>query len=323
MGNLVMPVHAERPQQQGTTKSHPAKPQVSSAKGPTCKLGVYPVKLYEFDMAKNTFRLSFYAWCRTSDKDYRIDKRIEITNATTYEAKPGQLGKNGAEYFGDSHFFATILHHWNIRYFPFDRQLLEVRLEDVSDVNTVIFEPDHEHSHLHKEIVLEGWHLLGMKLKPSTTTYATNFGDTSTKEALFSRVTMQVEIKREGWRTYFNNFIGFFVAAFLALIIYVIDPRDLNSRGNLSLGAIFTSVGNKYVIDQRLPVTSYFTMADSIQIATFLLISITILNFIILKRLEDQMPAAAVQRINYWVGIGAGLIYILWIGIHTLVAVLS
>lgn len=294
-----------------------------ASKADRCLMGVYPVHLYDFDLAKNTFKVSFYAWWRTSNKSYAPEKSVEIVNATEYYSKFGTRGQNGDEFFTYVHYYATILHPWNMRYFPFDRQFLEVRLEDFADINAVVLTPDRDQSFIHPELRLDGWDVIGMQLKDSVTRYLTNFGDKSTEKGLYSRITFQIEIKRQGWRTYFNNFIGFFVAMFLSLMIYFVHPNDLSSRANLSLGGIVTSVGNKYVIDQRLPITAEFTLADTIQIATFLMISVTILNFIVLKRFEERLTIQQISKLNYAIGILAALIYVVWVGAHTYIAVWS
>jgi hypothetical protein len=286
-------------------------------------MGVYPVKLYDFDLPRRTFKVSFYTWWRTLDKDYQPHKSVEITNATDYLTKFGAQGKNNDEYFTYVRYYATIQYDWNVKDFPFDHQFLEVHLEDFADIQYIIFKPDGEHSHIHPELTLEGWNILGMQLKQSTTTYDTNFGDVSTPKGQYSRLTFVLEIKRQGWRAYFNYFIGFFIAFFLCNMIYLVDPQNLNARASLSLGAIVTSVGNKYVLDQFLPFTTQFTLSDTIQITTFIMITIAVFSFIILDILAKRDKVYFV----YWVNRGLGLlslaIYLMVVGTHTYYAVIS
>ncbi len=287
--------------------------------------GVYPVGLYDFDLSHRNFKISFYAWWRTENKNYRPEKSVEITNASDYHSKFGTFGKNGNEYFTYIRYYATILHDWDIKHFPFDRQFLDVRMEDFADIDYVVFEPDEKESHIHKELTLQGWDIIGLRLKKSTTQYETNFGDSSTPHGEFSRLTFVIEIKRQGWRPFFNYFIGFFIAFFLCNMIYLVHPKDLSARASLSLGAIVTSVGNKYVLDQILPNTSQFTLADAIQITTFVMITIAILSFILMDILarEKGWDMDRLKRINRVVGAVSMIVYVSMVGYNTYQAIIS
>lgn len=287
--------------------------------------GVYPVSFFDFDLSRRSFKTSFYAWWRTANKDYKPDKSVEITNATDYYSKFGAIGKNGDEYFTYVHYYATIRQNWNIKHFPFDRQFLEVRMEDFADINYVAFEPDLEYSHLHSELWQEGWDIIGLNLKKSTTEYQTNFGDISTPRGEYSRLTFVYEIKRQGWRPFFNYFIGFFIAFFLCNMIYLVNPRDLTARANLSLGAIVTSVGNKYILDQVLPITSQVTLADAIQITTFIMISTAILSFILMDRFarDRGWTVERLKYINRIIGVVSLFVYISVVGVNTYQAIIS
>ncbi len=261
----------------------PAKPAHTILKKPQMVLfGIFPVSLYDFNFSNRTFKVSFYAWWRSANKDYKPETSIEITNATEYYSKFGAHGQNKDEYFTYVHYYATLNHDWNIKHFPFDRQLLDIRLEDFADIQSVIFDIDDLNSRVHSELSLEGWDIMGFYLRKSTTLYATNFGDISTDKGKYSRLTFIFDIKRKGWRTYFSYYIGFFVSFILCCLLYFIDAGNIGARASLSLGAIFTAIGNKYIIDQALPFTSEFTLSDAIQLATFTLVLFTILTFIVI-----------------------------------------
>ncbi len=288
-----------------------------------CLFGVYPASLYDFNFAERSFKISFYAWWRTLDPDYHPEKSVEIVNAREYYSKFGQRGKNENEYFTYVHYYATIHHDWDVRYFPFDHQYLPVRLEDFADIQYVIFEPDDKQSNLHSELSTIGWNVLGMKLKDSVTHYTTNFGDKSVDKGLYSRLTFILELKRIGWRTYFNYFIGYFVSFFLCIMMYFVHPKNLEERANLSLGAIFTAVGNKYILDQMLPITPYFTLTDAIQTATFIMIVLAIMNFVVLQLIERKWKEKNVLKANYTLAAITSLIYVIFVGVFTYVAVKS
>ncbi|ARN84266.1 hypothetical protein [Candidatus Nucleicultrix amoebiphila] len=286
-------------------------------------MGVYPVSISEINLAHKTVKVSFYAWWRSTDSTYHPEKSVEITNALDYNLKVGGTGKNGDEYFTYVHYYATIQKDWDVRYFPFDHQKLEVRLEDFYDENYVVFDPDFKNSHLHNELSLPGWKIKGMELKKSTTFYNTNFGDSSLNNANYSRLSFVIDLKRVGWRSYFNYYVGFFVAFFLCCMIFFVDPGNINARASLSLGSIFTAVGNKYVIDQLLPFTADFTLSDAIQAATFCVITLAVLSFILLHELVQEFGRKKVIWINRILSMLCMFGYIIYVGLWTLLAILS
>ena len=260
--------------------------------------GVYPVSLYNFDLANNSYNISFYAWWRTSDKNYDPTKSIEIVNANEYSHKFGAFTDLGnGQYNTYVHYYAKIHQQWNTKYFPFSRQFLEVRLEDFADINSVRFQPDLAQSRLHSELSLPGWKIVSMRLKKTTTDYATNFGNNSTPRGLYDRLTMIIEIKHIGMRIYLSYFIGYFMAALLAHLLFLMNSYPFPARATIFTSGIFAFIGNKYIIDQRLPLTTVFTLSDAIQSATFIVLFLAIFTSLFAEMTEDNKVK---RRIISW-----------------------
>ena len=288
--------------------------------------GIYPVYLYDFNMLQGKYSISFYAWWRTTKKDYDPSKSVEITNAANYHSKIGMLNKKiGDQYVTYVHYYADMYKNWDIKKFPFDHQYLDVRLEDFADINNVVFLPDLKQSNLHSELILRGWSIVNFYLKDSITRYNTNFGDISTKEGLYSRLTFVIEIKRQGWRLFFNYFAGFFIAAFLCFMVYLVQPggSGMSIRSSLALGAVFSFVGNKYILNQVLPFTTDFTLNDAIQLATFILIFITVLYYVLIDAYMHDKNIVSYRIINYILGTLFILIYMGYIATNTYFAIIS
>ena len=90
------------------------------------------------------------------------------------------------------------------------------------------FIPDVEFSGISRRLQLGGWTITGVKMSSYPNLYMTNYGDPSKDESVFSRVSMVIELKRLGWRIFFNYFIGFFLAAFLCGNLKLNCPIKLN-----------------------------------------------------------------------------------------------
>lgn len=284
--------------------------------------GVYPVAIYNLDPLDNSYSISFYAWWRTTDGNYHPESGIEIVNAREYSYKFGGHGLNkDGKYYTFVHYYAKINHPWDIKYFPFGRHHLQVRMEGFNDIYSVRFTPDLADSRIHSEIKIPGWDIIGMTLKKSVITYDTNFGDADAPKGLYDRLTMDIELKRQGFRVYISYFVGFFMAGVLAHILYLMTSIPYPARATIFVGGIFSFVGNKYVIDQRLPLTSDFTLADGIQAATFMVLFVAILVSILLELLK--FPEQKHRKVSIIIGSISGVCYISYIAEFTIRAILS
>src|SRR5689334_11522614 len=88
------------------------------------RMGIYPLAIYDLNPAKGTFKLSFYEWWKTPNKHYDPTKTVEISNATDYEVKSQSRVEFPNELKIGYHYYATLMHDFNVRFFPFDRQRL-------------------------------------------------------------------------------------------------------------------------------------------------------------------------------------------------------
>ncbi|WP_115707591.1 hypothetical protein [Legionella sainthelensi] len=283
--------------------------------------GVYPINIYDVDPANGTFSISYYAWWRTADKNYNPLKSIEIVNARDYTFKFGNSGKVGNEYYTYVHYYAKIHQPWDSKNFPFGRQFLTVNMEDFDDINKIVFEPDYKESMLHSEFTMPGWHIIKMSLVKSISNYTTNFGNTHAKNSLYSRLTLIIEVKRNGWRLYISYFIGFFMAGILVHILYMMSSLPFAARATIFIGGVVAFIGNKYIIDPKLPPTSSYGLVDAIQIITFFVAIISIVVSISLElKYEDMKKRASISLI---IGSISLIFYVAYIIIYTLLAVIS
>lgn len=238
--------------------------------------GVYPISLFDFNLADHSYKVDFYGWWISDKQDYRPDQAVEITNSINYTTKNNiqTISKNG--YLSVCRYQATMHKDWNILNFPFDRQILEVHLEDSFwNENFVTWLPDMKNSKLHSELTLEGWTIKDFYINNSSVLYDTNFGEIEEQPSRFSRLTLVFDIKRNGERLFFTFFIGFICAFFIVAVRNFIEIKNISLRNGLNLCAIFLATGNKSLIDSYLPRTDYLSLADAIEVATFLIIIFT------------------------------------------------
>ncbi len=286
--------------------------------------GIFLSTLGRFDPIKRIINASFYAWWRTTDPTYHPDKTVEVVNTPDFKKHWVQKGKVGSEYLTLARFFADISVLPDIRHFPFDRQKIIISLEDVLyDMNSVEFVPDIKNSGISKDLKLGGWIVKGFDITQTPYTYESNFGNSNYEHNTSSRLSMILEIKRLGFRIFFNSFTGFLLAAFLCMITFCVDTSNLVARSNIALGAIFLTIGNKYIIDQTLPIVPVFTLIDAIQTSTFLIITAAVSTNVLCYGLSLKGSKKLSFFLNRFVGIFLSLGYITYLSYKIYLAINS
>ncbi len=274
----------------GTTTNAPVEVQV----------GVYVSSIHNIDLMERTFETSFYAWWKHGTPDFMPYESNEITNAQSFKIAFKDSSIHKSFRHSNVRYVAKLNKDWDLTYYPFDRQVLRIKMEDFSrDTRSLILKLDKANSKINPDLKLDGWEVVGMDIKSGVTIYQSNLGDpTAPSVRTYSNINVEITLKRQGWWIFFYSFIGIFVAFLICIFTFLISPERLGARLTLAIGAIFLIVGNLYVLDTSLPMTKKFTLVDAIQIATLITILSTIILTIILYFLSHKGKKGLSQRVN-------------------------
>lgn len=244
------------------------------------KFGVYITNLFDINFAKNEYTVQFWSWFHHNDDEYQPNKSIEIMNAKSFSRdSTNEEIVNGINW-DTAKIKAKINQEWEVTHFPFDTQKFTIVVEDIdTDAKGLVLIPDIEASRIDPKAIPDGWTLKNFELNTNVNSYDTAFGDpssvTNTKQD-FSRLSVDVYLQRDGWRLFSTTFIGFFVATALLLIAFLVlsIPSAVGTvqqqpRITLITGALFSAIGSVYGLSAKLPYTTQFTLADSLEITTF------------------------------------------------------
>jgi hypothetical protein len=77
-----------------------------------------------------------------------------------------------------------------------------------------------------------------------------------------------------------------YIAFFIAYISFYIDRNSFDARFSLSVGALFATIGNKYIVESALPESTSFTLVDSLHGFTLIFILLTVLATTISRKIE-------------------------------------
>ena len=99
--------------------------------------------------------MSFYVWYKTLSRDFKADS-VEVLNSPDAAVTNTSTGENkGKEYFTTVHYQATLNHHWDFRYFPFDHQIFKVVLEASNPTDSMELLPDFKQSNANTNIKID------------------------------------------------------------------------------------------------------------------------------------------------------------------------
>lgn len=247
----------------------------------TAKIGVYIFSMYNLDFPGNKLNMDFYLWYNYLNDSLNLTETFELVNSIEFN----KVGESHEKY--DSINYSTfrcnsvVKKEWNVTDFPFDKQKVEIIIEDIdSDNSRLVFVPDSAASMIDKDVKLEGWVIEDFGIKVIDHIYETNYGDPTIPEgdySTYSRVVVYFTLEREGAGLFFKLFVGLFISVLISLLTFFVNPIDLDPRFGLSVGAIFAAIASQYVISSTLPQNQKLTLVDILHDISFIYIFICIL----------------------------------------------
>lgn len=280
------------------------------------KAGVYVTNLFDINFSRRDVEAQFWVWFDHSADDFDPQKEIEITNArTTNQLSHSRTKVSGGGYWDATKYSATLNETWTIKNYPFDRQTIKIILESTDlDSREIRFVPDLKGTKIREDLRLEGWAIEDMRIVADDTIYHTAYGDPTLSPdgpSRFPKVTIEVDIKRNGWRLLLNTFIGFVLAVALAGIVLssiafkrLSNTIELGPQLSLGTGALFSIIGAGYILQNGLPATTEFSLADAFQLTSFFITFMTMLSVFVvhvLKKHDNPGGALIYGRICFGV----------------------
>ena len=270
------------------------------------KVGMFITNLFDIDFAHQDVEAQFWVWFNHTDPDFDPKKDIEIVNAREVETPNASRVDAGPRGLWDQVKYSAVLNEaWNVKNYPFDRQKIRIVLESTQlDARALKFEPDFEGTKLRRDLSLAGWRIDGLKIFASSEFYETAYGDptmSSVGPSIYPRVTVEIDVRRNGWRLLLSTFIGFGLAIALAGIVLTSsafrrpsEVIEIGAQLAIGTGALFSTIGSGYILQSGLPPTTEFSLADAFQLTAFTVTFLTMLMIFVVHVLRQrQMWTAA------------------------------
>lgn len=277
----------------------------AQSKVDTVRAGVYLKSLYDFNSSNFSYDVDLWMWFIYTNDSLLPLKTIEIANAKKYDYANQSVEKRNGYNWASQNCKATINQEWDLKHYPFDRQRLEIILEESEyDHRKVFLTADKSKFEYSDQIDIKGWKIDSSSIKNGTSMYKSDFGDpTLSGESKYAKVLYTIYLSRESRSLFFKLFTGCYVAFLVSFLVYFIRPVYVDPRFGLSIGALFAAIGNKYVVDSNIPESISFTLIDKIHIITFVYILASIFFSIISLRLYDRNNFYAQRKLDKWVAL--------------------
>jgi len=284
-----------------------AKSKAKADEGPQrVTFGVYVLSIYDIDPADDSYGASLFVWWRYAKSKLEFDplrdtqflnaRRLryeniserELDDDTTYVSAMAQ---------------AVINKRWDISNYPFDRHRLTLVVETPFAADELILALDQSDSRFAPDALPPGWRMSDFRLVASVEGYDSLFGRPGQEDAGFSRGTIVVDIARDNAAALLGRFVGFFAAAVIAMLMYLLGPVDLGPRTGLAVCAVLLAIGNTLVLQPELGHGTGFALPRQIALITFVAIVVAIANAVATARFHQ----AGRERVANWINLSAGI----------------
>ncbi len=278
----------------------------------TVEVGLFITNLYDLNLSEKRFNADFWLWLNYADSTLNPLETIELPYAREADRRLDYVETVGGGQWATQKISAVFREDWRLENFPFDTQVLRLEIEE-SDKTTadLVYRADTTNTKYYTAIKLPDWEVVDFGITTSEISYPTTYGDPSlTGESTYSRATATFVLRRQSRGLFFTLFTGVYVAFFISVLVFFIDPVDVDPRFGLSVGGLFAAVGNKYIVDSILPQSTSFTLVDKIHVLTYVFLLVCVVVSVISLRWWKNGRVARSRRLDRWSFVTVTLLYV-------------
>ena len=305
---------------EGATFAEPPNPD-----GPVLvDMGLYIIQITAINVADNTFRMEGFmdlVWCdpRLAYSAAETGRQEEIYLEEAANDKIEEIWWPDVEFVNEAgaaeienieliilpdgtinyqeRFNAELEAHYDLRQFPFDRQLLEIEVESFAwDNEYLVLHQEEDKIGFSTEFQIPEWEIKGV--------------DTAIEDKQeirdrkpFSEFLMEIEVARLYSYYQWKILLPLIILVAISWSVFWMVGDGLADRMSVSLTGILTIVAYQFVVADGLPKVSYFTLMDSILTLSFVMMALTIMQNIYVNTLylhEKEDAATWWDKLCRW-----------------------
>ena len=177
-------------------------------------------------------------------------------------------------------------HVWDLSDFPFDEQKLKINVLVELDTSIVRLHRYQDAGIKNHFNVVTGL-ALGQKVEKVNfyteyydSGFLYQFSPTERRQEVYPVGVFEIIVSRSGSFLFIKLFVGTFLAYIMSLFAFTIRKRNFGSRIDVSVGALFIAIGNKFFAESETPMVQILTKADVINNISLLLIIMNVIFII-------------------------------------------
>ena len=281
-------------------------------------LGLYIVQITAINIADNTFRIEGFLdliWCdsRLAYSSSETGRQEEIFLEEAANNKIEEIWWPDIEFTNQAgapdienmeliilpdgtinyqeRFSVELEAHYDLRQFPFDRQLLEIEIESFAwDSEYLVLHQEEDKIGFSTDFQIPEWEIEGAE------TIIEEKQEIRDRKP-FSKFMMKIEVARQSSYYQWKILLPLIILVAISWSVFWMIGDGLADRMSVSLTGILTIVAYQFVVADGLPKVSYFTLMDSILTLSFVMMALTIMQNIYVNTLylHEREEAA-----SYW-----------------------
>ena len=271
------------------------------------EVGIYINRIDSFDIKTGTAKIDFWLWGRRFGSDKPILATLEVGNGQIHSFGEIIKKRDGNTFYEAKRYSATVACRVDLKKFPFDRQTLNICIEDNELlVDQMVFAADTKNSRIDPFWRMNEWTISNLRCFTDDHLYPTSFGDPDVKEAdggsRYSRLNIEVDLVRNGdfLSKCFKYFWAMIVSAAVGLAALWIRVIDCDARFGMTVGALFANIGCSFIIAEKLPDSPGLTIAELVSHVSLGVILLILCESILSLGLYNQKSPSSSKRLDLW-----------------------
>ena len=283
-------------------------------------IGAYVNDIQALDLRTHSYAVDVYVWFRWKDEAIDPSQSIELVNGyelwghtRTYDYPDAPRVLPSGERYQvlreQGRFSKKLL----LTSYPFDSQVLIVELEEPAlESDAVGFVPDTQPISLNPRLIIPGFEVGEPRLVIERHQYPTDFGDHAAGKAHFSRIRIEIPIRRPIVTYGVKFLLPILCVVLCAALMFLFSPKYVESRAGIGITSLLTIVALQITLNEDLPEIDYLVLIDKIYLVAYLFVigglAVVVRTSWLIQRGEEAR-AARIDRLSLLL-LGSGFLLI-------------
>ena len=254
-----------------------AEPEVVYETPERVKIGVHLSDIQTVDLMTHSYAMDFYVWFLWKNPDLDPASTMEIANPIEQWGLMVTPIYEEAEELPDGSLYqvlrvqGTFSKKMPLFNYPFDRQVLELLMEDAQhDEGAVVYEVDPQSPTVSPSVQLPGYRIGEITLTVEPWKYPTAFGDPrAASGASYSRATLRVPLSRPPVAYSIKLLLPVLAVILCAGLMFLLPPGMADARVGVGITALLTIVALQMTFSADLPEVGYLMLMDKVYLLAY------------------------------------------------------